>query len=413
MYFPYFDALFLITCNYFYKIEDLVKKYMYVCGGKEENDKNTRLYEVGDRCAFSNKHKKSQYMNIAKINNYITQYRQDFEKVRDQEIYKWKAVKCFQDNWDIDNPDFAIMLDKSLDLAKNLLDSGQYFPKRMLIGNATKNPNEIKGLFVDLFDEEHDLKDRIEEFERKFSDINAKNFPNKKDYQDHRAILVYLSLKFPERYYLYKFSMFKEFAAKIDYDYLPIKGRIENIGQYQVLCELIKHELVNDQEVLKLHKNKLSEDCYFDEGFKILTQDFIYAVVHYLEIDKSAIVKKFKVNKVSFNTGITNIKSEISFKGRITNYLDNERENKRIGDLGEKWVIQKERETLKSIGLGNLADLVRHVAVEDGDGTGFDIESFDNNKAKIYIEVKTTKGDLSQTFYVTRNELVMNLNGAK
>jgi len=34
MYFPYFDALFLITCNYFHETEDLVKKYMYVCGEK-------------------------------------------------------------------------------------------------------------------------------------------------------------------------------------------------------------------------------------------------------------------------------------------------------------------------------------------------------------------------------------------
>jgi hypothetical protein len=81
-------------------------------------------------------------MNYAKIKSYITQYRQDFEKVRNQEIYKWKAVKSFQDNWNPDSPDFTKMLDKSLDLAKNLLDSGQYFPKRMLIRNASINPNE-------------------------------------------------------------------------------------------------------------------------------------------------------------------------------------------------------------------------------------------------------------------------------
>jgi len=30
----------------------------------------------------------------------ISDYKQNFEQIHKEEIYKWKAVKCFQDNWD-------------------------------------------------------------------------------------------------------------------------------------------------------------------------------------------------------------------------------------------------------------------------------------------------------------------------
>ena len=36
------------------------------------------------------------------------------------EKYKWEAIQCFQENWDINSPDFAQMLKKSLDHARML-----------------------------------------------------------------------------------------------------------------------------------------------------------------------------------------------------------------------------------------------------------------------------------------------------
>ena len=45
------------------------------------------------------------------INKYITYYKNNFSKIWEDENFKWKAIKCFQDNWDINAKDFLKMLD--------------------------------------------------------------------------------------------------------------------------------------------------------------------------------------------------------------------------------------------------------------------------------------------------------------
>lgn len=53
----------------------------------------------------------------------------------------------------------------------------------------------------------------------------------------------------------------------------------------------------------------------------------------------------------------------------------------------------------------DLADKVRWVSQEDGDGAGYDIASFAPNGSPRLIEVKTTNGWERTPFYITRNEL--------
>lgn len=346
-------------------------------------------------------------MNRQLVKSYIREYKNQFAFVNQQEIYKWKAVKQFQDNWDINATDFYSMLDSSLKLVANLLDSGQYFPKRMLLKNTQKTPEKIRILFKYLFDEEYDIFERIELFRSDFKKINEENFTDLKDYQDHRAVIVYLALRYPERYFFYKQRMFKSFTKKIDYSYIPVAGRIENIGQFQTLCNLLKHELSNDQELLKLHKNRISGDCYYDENLNILTQDFVYAVVRHLErkeFIEQKTIEQTEPTKLQ-STEITLKESEIDFTPRTINYIQNNIENKRIGDLGELWVIEREKQKLEQANKSKLAKKIKHVAKEKGDGLGYDILSYDINGNQIYIEVKTTKGNANSTFYITRNEL--------
>jgi len=346
-------------------------------------------------------------MNKQIIKSYIKEYKNRFDFVNQQEIYKWKAVKQFQDNWDIDATDFYSMLEKSLKLVENLLDSGQYFPKRMLLKNSEATPEKIRTLFKYLFDEDYDIFERIELFRSDFKELNEINFTDLKDYQDHRAVIVYLALRFPERYYFYKQRMFKSFTEKIDYGYKPVAGRIENIGQFQTLCNLLKHELATDQELLKLHKNRISEDCYYDENLNILTQDFIYAVVAHLGISETSKKKKFiEIIATKIKSSEIEIKdTKLDFTPKTVNFIQNNIENKRIGDLGELWVVEYEKRKLLKANKQKLAEKVSHVAMAEGDGLGYDILSYDLDGNKIFIEVKTTKGNSNSTFYITRNEL--------
>lgn len=346
-------------------------------------------------------------MNRQILRHYIDEYKLNFKRVNQEEIYKWKAVKCYQDNWNIDAENFYEMLLASLSRTKNLLDSGQYFPLRMIVQYAEQRPNEVRQLFKNLHNEDEDLFERIEDFQISINAINDELFENKKSYQDPRAIIVYLVLRFPERYFFYKFEMFKQFSEKLELIYKPVKGRIENIGHFNSQCELIRFELSLDQELLKLHKNRITTDCYYDENLNILTQDFIYAVARHL--DQAVLVATPTTTEINeariLSTELTISADQISFRGRTVNFIQNGIENKRLGDLGELWVMKYEIEKLQNAKKFNLIDQIKHTSKDEGDGTGFDIQSFDINGNKIFIEVKTTKGRQNSTFFVTRNEL--------
>lgn len=85
--------------------------------------------------------------------------------------------------------------------------------------------------------------------------------------------------------------------------------------------------------------------------------------------------------------------------------------NRMLGKAGEEFVFELERERLSMLGRQDLADNVRWVARDDGDGYGYDIRSF-NGKGTGYeasrerwLEIKTTNGPKTTPFFITRKEL--------
>ena len=79
--------------------------------------------------------------------------------------------------------------------------------------------------------------------------------------------------------------------------------------------------------------------------------------------------------------------------------------NRALGRAGEERVLAHERAILSDVGRTDLARRVRWVSEEDGDGTGYDIESYSPEGRNRLIEVKTTNGWERTPFHITRNEL--------
>lgn len=78
--------------------------------------------------------------------------------------------------------------------------------------------------------------------------------------------------------------------------------------------------------------------------------------------------------------------------------------NRHLGKSGEERVFHSERARLVSAGRGDLAQKVRWVSQEDGDGAGYDILSFNPKGEERFLEVKTTVGHRLTPFYLSRNE---------
>ena len=102
-------------------------------------------------------------------------------------------------------------------------------------------------------------------------------------------------------------------------------------------------------------------------------------------------------------------KSASSYRNRR---FDEEKQKKNavIGKQGEQFVLAYEKMKLIAAGRGDLADKVDWVA-NDCDGFGYDIISYDTdtsgNPRKIFIEVKTTQGDINQPFFISANEVAV------
>ncbi len=101
----------------------------------------------------------------------------------------------------------------------------------------------------------------------------------------------------------------------------------------------------------------------------------------------------------------TRVANTREFKGRKVNFADTELENKKLGSDGEKLVIEYEKRNLIDHSREDLAEKVVHVAEIIGDGAGYDVESYDLDGNKKFIEVKTTCGGERTPFILTINEL--------
>ena len=81
--------------------------------------------------------------------------------------------------------------------------------------------------------------------------------------------------------------------------------------------------------------------------------------------------------------------------------------NRALGQAGEALVFEFERATLKAERRSDLAEQVKWVSRDEGDGAGYDISSFRQDGCPRLIEVKTTNGWERTPFHITRNELAV------
>jgi hypothetical protein len=79
--------------------------------------------------------------------------------------------------------------------------------------------------------------------------------------------------------------------------------------------------------------------------------------------------------------------------------------NRALGRAGEERILSNERLALRRAGRDALAERIRWVSEQDGDGAGYDIHSFSPDGADRLIEVKTTNGWERTPFHITQNEI--------
>lgn len=175
------------------------------------------------------------------------------------------------------------MLKKSLDQVGNLLTSANNFPAGMITDFAETAPEEVRSMYMELYDESKDLCERIANFKNRSNEL-LERYGNRaaQHYQYENAIMAYLWLRYPDKYYIYKFSEVKAVSSELESDYRFKKGAyVDNIRNFMALYDEICAELQQDDELRNLLNSQITSSCYADPELRTLTIDVGFFIFRY------------------------------------------------------------------------------------------------------------------------------------
>ena len=100
----------------------------------------------------------------------------------------------------------------------------------MITKFAESSPEEVRAMFLELFDESKDVYERIASFKNK-SNLLLEHYRNgeSQHYQHENAISTYLWLRYPDKYYIYKFDEIKAIVNELEAEYSLKKGHMLTI----------------------------------------------------------------------------------------------------------------------------------------------------------------------------------------
>lgn len=350
-------------------------------------------------------------IDIVKLRPILAGYKAYFPSHWDDEIYKWEAIKHFQDHWNIEAENFGEMFKEATDKTFNLLASGYAYPRGMMINFAKADDAAARQMFRDLFDESRDLAERVDAFQTASEAIRAKYDDGtwRNHYQNTNAISVYLWLRYPEKYYIYKYEVYRDVAAELNSEYRPKRnGSVDSlIGGFKMYDEVCK-VISEDAEVVEMFRSAVTDTCYPDPQMRTVTVDVgFYLSRFFLEERKAAQEEEGWFPKdytpdITVNEWVQMLKDSSVFTQNALQIM------KRMKDYGGQATCTqlsiKYGETKNFYNAGSSA-LARRVAEK----TGCEVMTGDNENAKwwpiLYMGKDASANEAGAYIWRLRSEL--------
>ncbi len=347
-------------------------------------------------------------IDIVKLKPILAGYKAYFPSHWEDESYKWEAIQHFQQHWNIDALNFGEMFKEATDKTYNLLASGYAYPKAMIQNFAKADDEAVRKMFRDLFDESSDLTMRVEAFQSAADNLREKYDDGtwRKHYQNTNAISTYLWLRYPDKYYIYRYEFFRDVAVELNSEYRPKRnGSVDSlIGGYQMYDEICK-VICEDESLVDLIHSAMNERCYSDPKMKTATIDVgFYLSKFYLEEKKAKedwFPKDYHPN-ITVNEWVEMLKDSSVFTQNALQIM------KRLKDYGGQATCTqlsiKYGETKNFYNAGSYA-LARRVAEK----TGCEVMTGDNGNAKwwpiLYMGKDASANEAGAYIWRLRSEL--------
>ena len=262
----------------------------------------------------------------------VKQYKQ---KLRDDPSY-WEgnasepnqrvAISHFQNTWqNVDNPnEFAQMFKTATAKTGNLLDSVG-FPRAMILDFASIQPKQVEDMFRNLFDENIDLKQRVEDFKQKakalleiYRSSHPENQKAKSHFQDTNAISTYLWLMYPNKYYKYAYDIYtknKKILCLYQYD-IRRDGTVDSMLEGFAMYDEIRAKLLKDKELVDMINTRVNDlhlEKDFEDDFHSATIDFGYFVSKLFQPN----IQQIQENAIMSNNPYQDIVDLLEYKKNI------------------------------------------------------------------------------------------------
>lgn len=243
-------------------------------------------------------------INKDKLQEALVEYKKVFKPHWVDEKFKWEAVKWFQDHWNINAENFSEMFAKATEKTAGLLASMNNFPRKMMIQYAEDDAEAVRAMFIRLYDETKDVTDRVLQFQSDAQDLCERLSPGYQHYQRPMAITVYLWLKYPDKYDVFKYSVCKGTSIYLENDFKPTKGHTDqNIKENAKLVDAIRDAVNEDAELISMFEESLDDSCYEDKSHRILAFDVSFYIANYLTDNKKT--EKEEWIGTDYNPGIS------------------------------------------------------------------------------------------------------------
>jgi hypothetical protein len=187
------------------------------------------------------------------------------------EKYKWELVNLYRGRPDTNAVDFQKEI-------KDIKFMNMVYAMGIAVLNelSKHKTEELRNLFRELFDENKDLKRRIESFDKGTLKIYRDLGKTNSHHQDERSIATYLTFNNPDKYTFFKSSFYSKYC-----ELLGIKKAKKNekyVHYLSLINDLVENYIKKDTELIEQVKSLLPE--YYDgTNHNLLAQDILFQML--------------------------------------------------------------------------------------------------------------------------------------
>lgn len=228
-------------------------------------------------------------MNKEILNELINRYEANLEIIYDKEkhneLFKWRAVQCWQREWIERAGEFSNFAERFSAARREflvLIDNSRMHSSTGVLKLWEHEPESVEALFTEVLfadcgEDVAKTQNQMDKFLEEYEKLREKHFPTNWSYKQSRnSASVFLAVNSPDKHYIFKSSEARQMAQSIEFGFDIGTGANFSLPNYYRMCNEIAESLRERKSLLEKHYSYLDEHMYRGESLNLLVYDLIY-----------------------------------------------------------------------------------------------------------------------------------------